>query len=154
MKTTLIGLGIILALCLALYALNLRNNNLELQRNNALADKAALQSQIHEAEERAKLDAKIRSDYLNRLHDNQISIDNLASDLAAKPERVYIRATCPAVPKADDTGRAETQAVELDAATRKRVQQLERDILILRRDAGIAEAWIDSCQKTVFSWGK
>lgn len=149
MKMILAGAGVVLLLGTALFTLNERNNNLELQRNAALAKSASLQAQIDEAELREEQDAQTRSNYLTALQANRESIDRLSADLAARPERVYIRASCPAVPEADGSRRIEAETIEVDASTRQNIRRLEQDLLILRRDIGEVESWIDYCYETV-----
>lgn len=149
MRVILAGVGIIILLCSVIFILNERNSNLKLQRNNVLAENASLQSQIDSAKLREKEDAQIRSNYLTALQANRESIDRLSADLAARPERVYIRASCPAVPEADGSRGIEAETIEVDASTRQNIRQLEQDLLVLRRDIGEVEAWIDYCYETV-----
>lgn len=149
MKMILAGAGVVLLLCTALFILNERNNNLELQRNAALAKSASLQAQIDSAKLREKENAQTRSNYLTALQANRESIDRLSADLSARPERVYIRASCPTVPEADGSRRIEAETIEVDASTRQNIRRLEQDLLVLRRDLGEVEAWIDYCYETV-----
>ena len=72
-----------------------------MERDNAIAAKVAAEARIIEME--AQTAEQNRREYLELLRANENEIDRLMSELAAKPERVFIRGACPAVPEATDT---------------------------------------------------
>ena len=144
----------IIGLSITSWALYERAERANMERDNAIAAKVAAEARITEMEIEAQTAEQNRREYLELLRANENEIDRLMSELAAKPERVFIRGACPAVPEATDTRGAAGEACELNAETRLAVREMERNFLLLRRDAGRIEAWVNLCHATILAWGK
>lgn len=72
----------------------------------------------------------IRSTYLSEKEKANLEIDDLERRVTAGPERLYIKAKCPAgVPASGaDAGRVDTGTAELDAASTRTYLALERGL--------------------------
>lgn len=89
---------------------------------------------------RVKLEAA-RAAYSNAIEGKQNEVDNLRRDLERGPKRVFVRATCPAVPgAATDAAGAVAGAAELDPTAR-------RAYLDLRAGIHRVEALLGFCRK-------
>lgn len=70
---------------------------------------------------------KIRAAYLDYKKGAELEISDLERRVSAGPERLYIKANCPAVPAAGaDAGRAGSGAAELSAETKEDYFSYER----------------------------
>lgn len=99
----------------------------DLATANALAENvgavaAKLESSRLESEQ-------IRASYLEYREDAEIEISDLERRVAAGPERLYIKASCPAVPATGtDASRAVAGAAELDPTATRAYFALERGL--------------------------
>lgn len=72
---------------------------------------------------------KYRAQYLEQQANAKAEIDDLERRIAAGPERLYIKASCPAMPAAGaDASRAGRGAAELDATATRNYFALERGL--------------------------
>lgn len=115
----------------AFYLQGLRWDNDVAHQERAAAETLATNVSVVAAQaQQSRLETeKIRASFLEYKAGATNEIDKLESRIASGPERLYIKAKCPAVPAAGtDAGRAGAGAAELDANSTRSYFALERGL--------------------------
>lgn len=96
---------------------------------NALAIAANVDAIAKQYEQSRAETEKYRAQYLEQQANAKAEIDDLERRISAGPERLYIKATCPAVPATGaNAGRTGSGAAELDATATRNYFALERGL--------------------------
>lgn len=130
------------ALSFGWYQSSLRLEIVKGERDAADARVLSLETESREAKRKANEIDAARISYINQLEARDNEIETLRTDLASTSRRLSIRASCPRLPAADSSARAEAETCTLDPAA-------EQAYIDLRKGIDESEAWINFCFDTL-----
>lgn len=139
----LIGsVALIAGLSFGWYQSSLRLDIAQTARATAEARATSLEVEAAEAKRKAQEIDTARLAYINQLETKENEIETLRTDLASTHKRLSIRASCPKLPAANDSRRAEPETCTLDPAA-------EQAYIDLRKGIEATEAWVNFCFDTL-----